>query len=87
MLTDDHRTHPNDEIDLNKCDPGHALCLRELPKYGLDAHIADVNIAGTARCEPSSLQNDVGFVEGWMVMVMVALLPSAVVECEGEDVA
>ena len=41
------------------------------------------------RIEPSRLQNDVGFVEGWMVVVVVVvgLLPSAVVKCEGEDVA
>jgi hypothetical protein len=31
------------------------------------------------------LRNDAGFVEGWMVVVVVGL-PSAMVEGEGEDV-
>ena len=38
------------------------------------AHVADVNVATTARCEPSRLRNDAGFVEGWMVVVAVGLL-------------
>ena len=35
-------------------------------------HVADVNIATTARWEPSRLRNDAGFVEGW-----IGPLPSA----------
>ena len=35
------------------------------------AHVAHVSIATTARCEPSTLRNDVGFVDGWMVVVAV----------------
>jgi hypothetical protein len=42
-----------------------------------------VNIATTARCEPSRLRKDAGFVDGWMVVVVVGLLPRALVESEG----
>ena len=38
------------------------------------AHVADVNIATTARCELSRLRNDAGFVEGRMVVAVVGLL-------------
>jgi hypothetical protein len=48
------------------------------------AHVADVNIVTTARSEPSRLPDDAGFVEGWVVMVGIGLLPRALVE--GEDV-
>jgi hypothetical protein len=33
--------------------------------------------------EPSRLQNDAGFVEGWMVVAVIGLLPRALVEGEG----
>ena len=46
------------------------------------AHVADVNIATTTRCEPSRLRNDAGFVDGWMVVVMIGLVPRALVESE-----
>ena len=36
-------------------------------------HVTDVNMARTARWEPSRLRNDAGFVEGW-----IGPLPSAV---------
>ena len=56
--------------------------LRSPLEHRLDypsRHVADVSIAMTARCEPGRLRNDAGFIEGWMVMVMVGLLPSALV--------
>jgi hypothetical protein len=60
------------------------LCPRELLEHRLEnpaRHVADVNIAMTTRCEPVRLRNDAGFVEGWLVVVvMVGLLPSALVE-------
>ena len=59
------------------------LCPRELLEHRLDhpaRHVADVNIAMMTRCEPGRLRNDAGFVEGWMVVVMVGLLPGAFVE-------
>jgi hypothetical protein len=51
-------------------------------------HVADVNIATTARCAPSRLRNDAGFVDGWMAVVVVwlLLLPRALVEGAGEGV-
>jgi hypothetical protein len=42
-----------------------------------------VNISTTARCDPSRLWNDAEFVDGWMVVVVVGLLPRALVEGEG----
>jgi hypothetical protein len=40
-------------------------------------------MATTARWEPSRLRNDAGFVDGWMVVVVVGLLPGALVKGEG----
>ena len=81
LLTRDLRTHPNSQIDLDRRDL-LALCFSLSLNCACSSntgsiilhgrHVADVNIATTARWEPSRLRNDAGFVEGW-----VRLLPSA----------
>jgi hypothetical protein len=45
-------------------------------------HIADVNMATTARCEPSNAWNDAGFVDAWIVLSSSG--PSALAEGNGE---
>ena len=80
ILTHNCRTHPDAKIDPDKRDllPLRLrLCSRELLKHCsiiLHAgHVADVNITTTARCEPSRLRNDAGFVDRWMTVVVVGL--------------
>jgi hypothetical protein len=42
-------------------------------------HVTDVNMARTARWEPSRLRNDAGFVEGW-IGPLPSAAPAALVE-------
>lgn len=48
-------------------------------------HVADVNIATTARCEPSKARNDAGFVDAWIVPASgLGAAACALVEGAGE---
>jgi hypothetical protein len=84
MLVHDHRTHPNSQIDLDKPDLPLAFARTSSSNTGSIilhvAHVAGVDLAIMARCEPRKLRNDVGFVDRGMVVVVVGLLPRALVE-------
>ena len=75
MLARGHRTHPTAKSTLTNATRGAPFARASSSNTGSiilhGAHVADVNIATTARCEPNRLRNDAGFVDGWMVVVVV----------------
>ena len=90
ILARDRRAHPDAQSTLTNatcCPSAFAFARACSSNTGSiilhGGHVADVNTATTARCAPSRLRNDAGFVDGWMAALVVGLLPRVLVEGAG----